>query len=235
MKTIITMDAIQGDTFFSAHSNHERKNWRKRDNNPLPTYPQSMNMGNMGMNMGMGPGVGMGLGNYYYPGSLNPMAPMTPMAPVPPMAPMPFPGPAHPTTATAAAAANVHGNNAVMGPPKTVDPPRGYIDPYYLRQSRPPRPASTSPIPQEDVPRIANWADDVAKHYLLEETSVNESTLAARVDQLADEEKRLFLDEYRFPGMQTVCILTSCLPTSASPMGHRLTIHCHSYTDINAC
>lgn len=63
MKTVLTMDAIQGDPFFSAHSNHERKNWRKRDNNPLPTYPQSMNMnnmGNMGMNIGMGPGVGMG-------------------------------------------------------------------------------------------------------------------------------------------------------------------------------
>lgn len=154
-----------------------------------------MNMGNMGMNMRMGSGVGMGLSNYYYPGGMYPMPHM------PPMTPASFTSPVHPVTVTGTpAAVNIQGNNT-MGPGSTADPTMGYIHPYYRQNSR--RSPSTSPTLEDNVPRIANWADDVAKHCLVEETM--------REDQLADEEKKLFLEEYRYPGKQTVGTLTPCV------------------------
>lgn len=160
------------------------------------------NMGNMRMNMGMGPGIGMGLSNYYYPGGMNPMHPAHPMPPMPSMTPASFPSPVHPATATGTpAAVNIHGNNNTMGPGNTVDPTMGYIHPYY--RQNPLRSPSTSPTLEDNVPRIANWADDVAKHYLVEETM--------RDDHLVDEEKRLFLEGYRYPGKQTVGTLTPCV------------------------
>lgn len=164
-------------------------------------------MNNAGMSPGVGMGMSMGMGNYYYPGGG--------MSPMPHMSPMPYPSPVQPSPvhpAARPAAVNMHGNQNTIGTATSAATVPGYPNRYYPRQSQPPRAASASPKSSDDIPSVAHWAEDVAKHHLVDETSVNEATLTARVDQSADEEKRLFLEEYRYAGPQAV---------SASPLLYR--------------
>lgn len=165
-----------------------------------PPQPYGMN------NAGMSPaaGMGMGMGNYYYPGGgggggASPMLRTAPLAYPSPLQPSPmYPSPVN--SAAGPVAGTAHSASAATVP--------GYPNRYYPRQLQPPRAASASPKSPEGVPSVAHWAEDVAKYHLVEEASVNKATLTAHVDQLADEEKRLFLEEYRYAGTQAVSILS---------------------------
>lgn len=182
-------------------------------------------MGNAGMN----PGVSMGMGNYYYPGGVRPMPPHTaPLQYPSPMQRSPMQArPVHSAAGPAAVNMRVNAAHSVATVP-------GYPDRYYRRQPQiarplstsppragplsatpphasplsasPPRagPLSASPESSEGVPSVAHWAEDVAKHHLVDETCVKKATLTARMEQSADEEKRLFLEEYRYAGPQAV-------------------------------